>query len=143
MITAILELWEKGASIVKIGTILHMNPKTISAYLKGNGISQELILKRRAKNVGIYSSKAVIRYSLTGEYIDEWPSASEAGRRLNINNASISKSCNGDILTYKGYIWQYKESDDIENRVLLINTKKKIGINKKAISCFDLEHNFL
>ena len=42
-----------------------------------------------------------------------------------------------------GYIWQYKDSDDIENRILLIKAKKKTGVNKKSISCFDLQHNLI
>ena len=143
MINAMLELWKQGASIVKISTILHISSKTVGQCLKSNGVSQEEIFARRAKNVGIYSSKTVIRYSLEGEYIGEWTSASEAGRQLNMNNSSISKSCNGDILSYNGYIWQYKYSDDIENRILLIKAKKKTGVNKKSISCFDLQHNLI
>lgn len=76
----IKNLWKDGASIVKISDILHMDCKTVSYCLKANGITQEEIYKRRAKNTGIYSSKAVIRYSLDGEFLDEWPSASLAGK---------------------------------------------------------------
>ena len=143
MMNTAKEYWDNGLSIVGIGNKLHMNPKTISGYLKSLGVTNEEIKDRRSKNVGRYSSKAVVRYTLYGEYVDEWDSASAAARELNYNGASISKSCKGNILTYKNYIWQYKESDDIENAVLMVKSKNKVGINEKVIQCFDLDHNFI
>lgn len=143
MIETALQLWRDGLSIVGISNKLHMSPKTISFYLKTNGVNEKEIKDRRSKNVGKYSSKEVIRYDLEGNYIDEWSSASEAARKLGYNVASICKSCKGNIITYKNYIWQYKESDDIENIVLLTKTKKKTGINQKTILCFDLNNNFI
>ena len=132
-----LDLWKEGFSIVTIGAKLHTDPKTISGYLKSNGVTDEEVLERRTKNAGKHSRKIVIQYSLDGDFIQEFESASTAGRELSCNNASISKCCKGNILTYNGYIWQYKDADDIEERVLLVQSKSKVGKNTKAILCLN------
>lgn len=56
-------------------------------------------------------SKPVIRYSLTGEYIDERDCASQYARELKISNAThIVEVCKGKRKTAYGYIWKYKEA---------------------------------
>lgn len=137
------KLWEEGMSIIGISNKLHMSQKTISSCLKSSGVSDKEIIERRSKNIGKYSSKIVIRYDLEGAYIDEWESASEAARQLGYNVSSICKACKGNNLTYKNFIWQYKESDDIENIVLLVKTKNKVGNNSKPVQCFNLNHEFI
>lgn len=143
LMSTALSLWEDGFNLINIGNKLHINPKTISSYLKSLGVSNEEILERRNQSIGKRSSKKIIRYNLDGEYIDEWESASEAAKQLNYNVSSICKACKGNILTYKNFIWQYKESDDIENIVLLVQTKRKTGTNSKIVQCFDLNNNFV
>ena len=69
--------------------------------------------------IGEANSKPIIQSTLDGEFIKEWKSASEAGKTLGINSASISKCCNGgefdkrrnkwtNITQYKGYKWEFK-----------------------------------
>ena len=137
MIQQVLDLWGEGLSLVSIGAEIHIDPKTVSEYLKSNGVTSEEILERRTKNAGKHSRKAVIQYTLDGDFIQEFESASAAGRELSCNNGSISKCCKGNILTYNGYIWQYKDSDDIEERVLLVQSKSKVGKNTKAVFCLN------
>jgi len=137
MIQQVLDLWGEGLSLVGIGAKIHIDPKTISGYLRSNGVTSEEILERRTKNAGKHSRKAVIQYTLDGDFIREFESASAASRELSCNNASISKCCKGNILTYNGYIWQYKDCDDIEERVLLVQSKPKVGKNVKAIFCLN------
>lgn len=138
-----LDYWNNGLSIIGISEKLHMNPKTISNYLKSLGVTQEDIFNRRSKNIGIFSSKAVNQYSLQGELINEWPSASEAAKQHLLNVSSICKACTGKLLTYNGYIWQYKNADDIEEIVLKVSKTKKIGKNKKPVLQFDKNKNFI
>lgn len=133
MMNIALSYWNDGLSIIGISNKLHMNVKTISVYLKTLGITQEEIFARRVKNIGMYSSKEVNQYNLQGELINEWPSASEAAKKLSLNVASITKSCTGNLLTYNDCIWQYKNSDNIEEIILEVSTKKKIGKNKKTV----------
>ena len=54
-------------------------------------------------------SKPVIQYSLDGELVKEYPSASEVERQLGIRQQSISRCCLGQRSTCHGYIWRYKK----------------------------------
>ena len=56
-------------------------------------------------------SKPVLQYSLSGEYITEYYSAMEAGRKNNCRQSGISECCNGKQKTAYGYIWRYKEAE--------------------------------
>lgn len=53
-------------------------------------------------------SKPVIKLSLTGEFISEYPSAVSAERFLNVRGNHISDCCNGKRKTAYGYKWIYK-----------------------------------
>lgn len=55
------------------------------------------------------SSKPVLQYSLEGKPIAEYCSASEAGRKLNMNNTYISHCCTGLQKTAYGFLWRYKK----------------------------------
>ena len=53
-------------------------------------------------------SKAVIQYDLSGHFIKEYYSISEAGRDNKISQGNISKCCTG-IRNYAGrFKWKYK-----------------------------------
>ena len=51
-------------------------------------------------------SKKVFQYTLTGEFIKEWPSTAECARN-GYNQGHIASCCRGDKRQYKGYIWVY------------------------------------
>ncbi len=83
-------------------------------FKKGHSTSQEIRNKIGEKN-----SKPIIQIDNNGNIIAEWKSASEAGKTLGINSASISKCCAGgefdkrrnkwtNITQYKGFKWMYK-----------------------------------
>ena len=55
-------------------------------------------------------SKTVLQFSKSGEFIQEWPSASEVERVLGFFQGGISKCCLGKCKSYKGFIWKYKVS---------------------------------
>ena len=54
-----------------------------------------------------YNSKRVIKCTLNGEYISEYPSAREAARKNGLCNSSISKVCRNKKNSCGGYIWRY------------------------------------
>lgn len=64
------------------------------------------------------NSKPIIQYSLSGEFIKEWPCAWEAQRQLGIQQQNISKMCTGAVQILKGigykrksaggFIWKFK-----------------------------------
>ena len=52
-------------------------------------------------------SKPVLQYTLDGEFVREWPSASEAGRN-GYKQQAIVKCCNNTLKKHHGYIFKYK-----------------------------------
>lgn len=52
--------------------------------------------------------KAVIQYTLDGEFIKEYPSVSSVGFELGINISGIYKNCTGKSSKSNGYKWKYK-----------------------------------
>ena len=54
-------------------------------------------------------SKAILQYSIDGEFIREYGSIIEAGKYLNIRPSCISMCCRGYCKKSGGYIWKYKE----------------------------------
>lgn len=68
------------------------------------------INKARTKmvnNPGI--SKIVYKYTVDGEFIEQYPSANEAQRNIGIEKSrGVSMCCRGVIPTFKGYKWSYK-----------------------------------
>ena len=53
-------------------------------------------------------SKIVLQFSLSGEFIREWPSAMECDRN-GFNQGSVSKCCRGEQKSAYGFLWKYKE----------------------------------
>ena len=72
--------------------------KAISNGLKGHPVSEEC----RAK-----LSKKVLQFTKSGEFIREWPSATEASRQLVISQGNICSCCNGKRKYAGGYVWRY------------------------------------
>ena len=57
-------------------------------------------------------SKPILQYSLTGEFIKEYPSIHEANRQTGIDRKSIMSVCK-QIKNHKtagGYVWKYKKA---------------------------------
>lgn len=132
LIELMLNDWDNGFCFNEIAKKWKLNEKTVSEYLKKHGISEEQILKRKADIVQIHCSKKVYHYTINGILIDEWWSASEVERVLNLNRATISKCCTGKILTAFGDIWLY-DKDCLKERLEKIKKVNKIGRNKKEI----------
>ena len=54
------------------------------------------------------NSRAVIQYTNSGKYVNEFPSAMEAMRTTGIKQGGISKCCKGERKSAGGYIWRLK-----------------------------------
>lgn len=78
----------------------------------GHPMSEEL----KEKLIEIWS-KPIWQYSLDGDFIKEWESATKAGKVLEINSNDISSCCAGRIKTSGGFIWKYK-GDELKNEDL-------------------------
>ncbi len=59
---------------------------------------------------GIYNtktSKPVLQFTKTGEFVQEWPSISEAERN-GFDSGHVSACCRGKLKSHKGFKWRYK-----------------------------------
>lgn len=54
--------------------------------------------------------KAVLQYSISGEFIKEWASASTASMETGVNVGNISLCCRGKYQQAGGYRWKYKNN---------------------------------
>lgn len=55
-------------------------------------------------------SKPVEQYTLSMEFVAEYPSIKEAERQTGIHNSIISKCCRGERKSAGGYKWKYKKA---------------------------------
>ncbi len=55
--------------------------------------------------------KAVLQFTLNGEFVKEYPSTCEASRQTKINQGNISQCCNGKYKSCGGYLWKYKNEE--------------------------------
>lgn len=62
----------------------------------------------RLEKVKKKTSKSVIKYDKHGNFLEEYPSVSEASRQNNVVASSIVRVCKGDFKQLKGYIYAYK-----------------------------------
>jgi group I intron endonuclease len=64
--------------------------------------------KIHGERISDKNSKAILQYSLLGEFIKEWKSATEVGLLLNKNPSAISECCNKKRKTAYKFIWKFK-----------------------------------
>ena len=57
--------------------------------------------------IDLYSAKRIGQYDLNGNFIQEFPSARQAARELNLDSSTISKVCRGKNKTHGGFIFKY------------------------------------
>lgn len=74
-----------------------------SRYNKNYGTARERMSEKL--------SKPVLQYTLDGEFVREWISATEAGRN-GFSQSSINNCCLGKAKTHKGFRWSYKKEGE-------------------------------
>lgn len=60
------------------------------------------------QNAEYANAKVVEQYSLSGEFIQEFPSTVKAGQHVGCSKSSIAACCRGITKTSKGFVWKYK-----------------------------------
>ena len=53
--------------------------------------------------------KPVLQYDLKGNFIQEFESASEAARQVNVFKSNLTAACRGEVKQCGGYQWKYKD----------------------------------
>ena len=65
------------------------------------------MLENCGKNVGKKRSIPILQFTKSGEFINEWPSLSEAEHHLGILRSSICSCLKGYSKSAGGYVWRY------------------------------------
>ena len=102
-------------------------------YYCGNLWSYEK--KESLPPVKVRIPKKVYKYSLDGDFIQEYESANYAAKEYSVHPVSIQGACSGKILTCSGFQWRYDKYD----KIAAANTKRH---KKKVLKC-DLDYNVL
>lgn len=76
----------------------------VSKSNKGKPKSEE-----HKQNLRKANSKPILQFSLSGEFIREWDSATSASKELNIYQSNITNCCKSKLKTCGGFLWKYKE----------------------------------
>ena len=84
----------------------------ISSYSSAHSHTEESKRRMSEAKIGNHNSpqKSVLQFSKTGEFIAEYPSTREAGRKIGCNPSNICSCCKGKLKSTSGYIWKYKEA---------------------------------
>lgn len=67
------------------------------------------IHKKRGLKTGKTRKKPILQYTLSGDFIKEFDSATTANIELKISQENICMCCKGKIKSAYGFIWKYKE----------------------------------
>ena len=130
----ICKLFNEGKTTKEIQDITDYSRNTIYESYKVNNLTEENN-KRKAENTGRRCAQAVEQYSLQGEYIKTWESATKCGEHFG-NQSLISALCRQEksILSAYGFLFKYEEDErDISEWVERLNNKQQSGRPKKKI----------
>jgi hypothetical protein len=64
--------------------------------------------------------KAVIQTTLSGDFVNEYPSLAEAARLTNNDKTGISDCCRGALKSSGGYVWRFRNEEDRSTSSLAI-----------------------
>lgn len=104
----VLELYSQGYSVKEIKNKLDQGSWFgIKNQLLESGIDEQDIIVRGNQRRCRSNVKTVSQYDLNGNYIQTYPSLSEAERQTNISRPNISNVCLGNRKSAGGYIWKF------------------------------------
>lgn len=130
--------WDEGLGINQIADRLGCHKSVVSKRLRGIGVSEEEIKQRISINSSKRQGVPIYQYSLEGELIKQWESASECARQTGYTQTAISNVCRQEQISAYGYLWkEVKDQRSIQEWVKNYNNKKDAGRPKKKIGQYD------
>lgn len=92
----------------------------------GGRDNHNLILSEESKQRKIKKAqKPILQYNLEGKFIKEWPSSKIASDTLNISSGNICQVLQGARYQTKGYIFKYKTSNYIPDKIEITPTRQQ------------------
>ena len=140
----IVKLFREGLSTQEICEETGYSRDTIYKSYRLNGLAEENY-ERKNEQTRERCSRAVEQYSLDGQYIQTWHSATECGKELG-NQSLISAVCRQEenMLSAYGFLFKYEDdSRDISEWVTRLKSKKDSGRPKKEIEQYDSDNNLI
>lgn len=138
----IIKLFKEGKRTEEICEITGHHRSTIYRSYNVNSLIKE-VWEKRNQQIRERCSRAVEQYTLQGEYIKTWNSATECGEALGTQSL-ISALCRQEenVLSAYGFLFKYADdSRDISEWIIRLKNKKNSGKPKKAIRQLDLSGN--
>lgn len=85
-----------------------------------------------------HNLKSVYQFDLNKNFIKKWETAMEAGRILNIDNASIYQCCHNNRTSAGGFYWSF--TNQCKPRELKIHPRHTNGVNQYDLNGVFLSH---
>ncbi|NRU52579.1 NUMOD1 domain-containing DNA-binding protein [Clostridium beijerinckii] len=85
------------------------------------------------------TSRSVIQLDLSGNYIKTWDYMTQAINELNVDKASMIKSCKNKHYSASGFLWVYEDEYDINKTYKHIPKRK----NSKEVYKLDEDYNII
>lgn len=104
----------------------------IGEKLKGKKRNHEMIMQGAIKR-----RKSVLQYSLNGDFITEYSGSTLVGK---YDETNIIACCKGKINSAYGYVWRYKEDNNIP---LKIEVSMNTNFKNRPVLQFDKLGNFI
>ena len=130
-----LEEWNNGATLEEIGIITGADRHTIAKGLETFGVTS---LETKTRAMG----KRVQQYSLNGEFIAEFDSASAAARSFDTTPSNIIHCCNHSHSSAYNYIWKYT-CDNVDIKTLVEKHKKTGRGSLKEVEQYSLDGEYI
>lgn len=140
----IAKLFRDGYTTQEICEITGHHRGTIYKSYRAMALTEENN-RRKAEKTRQRCSRAVEQYTIDGELIRVWPSATECGKILG-NQSLISAICRQEenMLSAYGYLFKYSDDPrDILEWVARFKNKKDSGKPKKEIEQYDSDNNLV
>ena len=140
----IVKLFNEGHTTQEICEITGYNRQTVYKSYSVNGLTEENNA-RKGEQTRERCSRAVEQYSLDGQYVKTWRSATECGKELG-NQSFISAVCRQEesMLSAYGFLFKYEDdSRNISEWVARLKSKKDSGKPKKPIEQYDSDSNLI
>ena len=122
----------------------HENCYNINKIAKPNKtIKRDFDFRKKMSKIRLelsIGSRKIKQYTLSGDFIRDWKSSSEAGRVLGLQARNIFGACRGDQHTAFGFIWRFQE--DLLTESFLEKIKNRRPKSKQVIQK-DLNNNII
>ena len=130
--------WDEGLGINEIAIRLGCHKSVVSKRLRSLGVSENEIKARIGANPSLRQGQPIYQYTLSGEMIKQWPSASECARQMGYSQAAISNVCRQEQYSAYGYLWKLvNDNRPISEWVYNNLNKQNSGKPKKRIAQYD------